>query len=245
MDDLLINKRAYVRFMQLIPLLYPNFRSTDKNDASFGYVQRPDQDVVYYMSKGESPMKIQDKLKGLYRNHILLTATPSGFAEITLKDPVQYLSLISAARKIRYNKALESKVGRLANESEEDFVDFCRMTIALKRWYKEAFYTKDKTYELYAAMLESKTDFLNVYFRMLEHSPCDVIFASVMTLISRVLKFDDSKDDYNTAFYRNLVKKTKVQIQGNIKPALRKLISLPDDIPREVRYLNFYLDLRT
>jgi len=245
MDDILINRRAYVRYSQLVPLMYPNFKTVRKDDPSFGYIQRPDQDVAYYLSKGEQPIKVQDKLKDLYRNHILLCPTPSGYCEVMLKDPGQYVTWIAGARGIRFNKALDAKLTKLAQENEEDFLQFCRMSIALKRWYKEAFYTKDKTYELYQAMLESKKDFLSVYFRMLEHTPAEVIFSSILTLINRVMTFDESKDEYSTSFYRNLVKKTKVQIQGHIKPALRQLMALDPIIPKDVRYLNFYLSLRT
>ena len=119
--------------------------SDSKKISSYGYISSDDK-VLYQLKEGENIVKVDNGLSQCYKDYIVLTTTRSHAVDVSLESREEILNFTSEYRSIRSAKDIFKKAEHL---SEDEFITFIKISIALKRWYREIFIKSEKTYKLF------------------------------------------------------------------------------------------------
>jgi len=230
----LVDQKIYIEIPEIIHFLYPSYQLIQEP----GILMRP-INVVMKLPRNTRIPEMEDRLQRQFRHHILLLPTRSSLADREIVEREEFISLVTEVRKIRFNKGIAKKVEKL---SPEEFIEFLKKSIVLKRWHKESLEVKEKVYNLFGAMMESQMAFFRLYFEITKTDNPKAVHAAVCTFLQRIKNYGEQKENLSD-FYRKVVKKGQVQ-SFHLLSACRELVSLPPDIPEEIMFLNFYLSLK-
>jgi hypothetical protein len=169
--------------------------------------------------------------------YVLVVRNPAQ-ADKVVQTRWEMVQLVSELRGIRLSADIQNKIDNL---TDGDFYDFVRISFAMKAWHRDKLVPTEKAYELFAALLQGKKQFLELYFSMRQSSSAEQIFASIITFLNRVQLYEEQRESLSD-FYRVLVKRARAQF-SQMRKALAWLIQCSEVIDSEVRYLAFYFQL--
>lgn len=219
---------------ELVPFLFPQFKIIDKIPS----VKRPIK-VIFKASPSHRPESLRVQLSFKSDEFLILYSNPSSRCDLVFDDNEKMLELVAERRHIRKTKDIVKRTKKL---DTIEFREFVKKSLSLKRWYKEMFESKDKVYMLFQAMVESKMEFLKLYFRLCRHSSPEEILSSVLTFFERIEHYEEHKNILGD-FYRRLVRRGKTQ-EFSLSTSIERLVFLNPEIPHSVKFLDFYLSLR-
>jgi hypothetical protein len=226
--------KIYLSIKELSHFLFPDARRI----KSYGYTNSTDT-VLYEIKQGENISVIENEIRVCHENYILLTSFPSHAVEVSLEERKNYIDYISANRGIRSAKDIEIKVEKMG---DDDFILFIKMSLVLRRWYREIFVKATKIYSLYEALFKSKKDFIRLYLELNQTLTYQEIFSSVLTFLLRIKNREEQKAGLSE-YYKNLTKLASNQ-KINVPLKLINLLKTSKSIPLENRLLGFYLFLK-
>lgn len=224
--------KIYLSNKEFIYILYPSIRSI-KTDT----YQDPDTTVfcVIYKPNAKKELELQNQ----YPNIIMLYNTPVHGLDVCLESYSDYLEYVSTRYNMRGYKSILPKVSVL---NEEEFFSFLKISIFARKWNKELIGSSEKMYNLFRVVSSSKKEFLNLYSQLSLRYSQDEIFTSMLTFITRIQNYEQQKEALSE-FYRNIIKTVKMQT-SSVEMSLKLLSKMSHKIPKENKYLGFYLSLR-
>jgi len=221
----------------LLPsFLYPSFRVVE-GEIPFT-VSSPG--LIFIDNFTRDVKRIVDDLEEAHEDKfVFVTSSSFVAAQYRLEETKDIVDIVANVRGIRPNKSVASKAERLDRLS---FFDFLKRSIALGAWDHDYFERYESVYNLFKALMESKQDFIYFYYELLQTMAPEQIFSSLLTFIDRCVNYEDQRDSLSKQ-YRLLVKRGKTQGK-DFQEKLLMLASLPTSIPREMRFLKYYLEIR-
>lgn len=130
---------------------------------------------------------------------------------------------------------LEKYVNRL---NPEQFLRELLYFMAVGKWKRVADLDV-KVYELFAALTQSKREFLRMYFTLRDEHSFPELWSSVLTFLLRVAKFNPD-DDNISSYYKGIIMKFKAQSDKLL--SVIKLVYLQS--VDELAILEFLLEVR-
>ena len=230
------NKRVYTPYKDLMRFMYPSFRTI----SEIYYIDGSEIDVIYEISSAEkkTPKEVQDELRDIYRNHIILTMNRPT-SEMELMDRTSFLEALSRMKNWKFPKRIAQKIDKV---DEADFLLFIKMSLVRKEWAKEILTYKGGVYELFQAIRGSTSELMLTYFDALQTKEPSDIFSSFLTFMKRTFMFDVQKSALSSK-YRTTVKRAKDEDFGVVQ-ALHNIIDIPYWVSEDLKCLNFLLDLK-
>lgn len=227
--------------VKLVSLSYPELalsiyadRQILRREGSLTRAQRG----LYFAQEGDRPRSLRDDMLFLCDDTVVVLRRPVG-QDLALFEPQDYVEEIAKNRSMRPAKNLYKPLAKL---SPDDFKTFVTYSCILRRWYREVLVKRDQVFTLFEALMKSKRDFLEAYFRLRAHHAPAELFSSILTFLARIEVYEDQKDSLSK-FYKKVVRKGKGQ-NMNLARSAQKLVTSSPHIPLDSRVIQFCFDLR-
>lgn len=206
--------------------------------SSFGYLIS-DQKVIYFTKRNENTNKVHEKMSLLYKDFVVVTQNASHAVDMMVDTREDYINTVVSMRGLRPSNDLTKKTSML---SDRDFMTFIKLSLHLRRWCKEMFGVHEKVYNLYAALIKSKKEFLRLYVDLRKTFSAEEIYSSVLTFLLRISSYEEQKDMLSE-YYRKVISNARNQ-NVRAKQAVAQVAALSKEIPKENRMIGFYLSLK-
>ena len=200
-------------------------------------LQGDSSDLVYVVESQATALKESAKFINMYKSSsfILIREPIEGIVpNIKLDTHEALVDYVIGTRRVKITKSKRLKLINLKDTIFLDYVLYIIHTGLVKvpdtRGYK--------FYDLYKALVTSYYHFLEIYFVMRQYYEAEVIFSSIITFLSNVLKYRDNHSD----FYQLIINRGEMQLKQNIKLAINHTIK--HNNISELTYLDFYRRLK-
>ena len=224
--------KVYLSEKEFIYILFPSIKRVYVD--TFVEIQSR---VLFIIDKENS--RDLEEIKNRYNDIVLLYDYPEHGLDVCLQTKKEYLEYIAEGYDMKLAKPVLNSALLL---NDKGFFKFLKHSIFLGKWSKEFLSSHEKMYNLFKVVLSSKKDFLQLYSELAKSYSMDEIFASMLTFLLRIQNYEEKKDSLSV-FYRNIVKTARIQ-NSSIGDSLVTLTKMSNDIPKENRYIGFYLSLR-
>jgi len=121
---------------------------------------------------------------------------------IRLDNIVAVFKYMACITGLKWGKRVEKTVTQL---SEDNAFYAFKMTITLRKWCLDGYYTVSNVYKLFQSLMKSDQDFLEQYFLIRKNAHWKYIWSAVLTFLSKVDNFSPY-DDYSPAYKETLFK---------------------------------------
>lgn len=224
--------KIYLSNRDFIYVLFPSIRSI-KTDT----YQDPDAKVYCVLQKPNIQKELE--LENRYRDIVMVYNSPVHGLDVCLESYTDYLEYVSSRYGMRMSRSLISATSIL---NEDEFFTFLKKSIFARKWNKDMIGSYEKMYNLFRVVSSSKKEFLKLYSQLCLRYSQDEIFSSMLTFITRVQNYEQQKEVLSE-FYRNIIKTVRMQT-SSVEMSLKLLSKMSHNIPKENKYLGFYLSLR-
>jgi hypothetical protein len=133
-------------------------------------------------------------------------------------------------------KVSDSLVQRTGKMDDSSFMEFVKMTMVMRRWFKEDS-ADSSVYKMFEAMMQSRMELSRTWFTVSQSRPWPMVWSSLLTFFARASEYESQgsvSDAYRKLLFAARDRFTKHQ------PKLMSLIKLRR--VREIHILSALLD---
>lgn len=219
----MLNKIVKVSNYQLIQFFYPDM----KVRTELSLVDR-DNSVLYI---GKSRPKLKEWLTLNTKNFISVSGAP----EVDFTNPEVLVSWVFAKREKEPSQRI---LDQIKNMDLPYIEHLCKVYHVSGRWIADHSNIDVTMFNLFQESASSLKGCLDVYFKLREVYPYEVIESSFVTFLSRVISIEDQNVSNS---YMKVLKQANQRYGPKIKSIVLKLGTAPDS---ELEFINMLTELR-
>lgn len=219
------NKVVNIDKPELLQYFYPEYKIKSNID------RRDVRNKIIY--NGEYKSGLSDYLEKNTKEYISLV----GNVDYDLSKKENLVKFVYEEKGRRLTKKVKRSVDML---DWKDVVYCCKVFWLIDEWIYYIEEDELSMYSLFKAVVNTKKEMLDVYFKLLNKYPFYVIESSVITFLQRVKNIEEQ--NVSTHYYK-VLQKADDKFGRGLKDIIFKYAKVKEGVREEIKLLNLLLDL--